>query len=172
LPELPAVVTHPLIRQVAATRAWSAGRCSVAIAGTVPELLDVSRSASRSRPQVEFAVLAIERPGDAELTEESRDELWETFQVPVYRVLLGFDGRVLAHECEALRGLHAGPDALFEETAGGVYLTSLSDVKHPSVRLRIGLAARLEHGPCDCGRPGVRVAPVWQARERLSSAAD
>jgi hypothetical protein len=172
LPDIPATLVHPLNRNVFAARP-AAGRAQYpAIAATRLALLDRAREFARCRPQVEFAVLVVARPGDAELSEPERDQLWEAFQVPIYRLLVGYDGAVLAHECEALCGLHCSADAIFEEFRGSVYVTSLTDLRYPSVRLRTRISGRLEEGPCDCGRPGLRLAPVWLSQEEVSSAAD
>jgi hypothetical protein len=172
VPDLPGTIGHPLNPNVVAASPGAGRTNYTAIMASKLVLLDRAREFARYRPEVEFAVLVAERPGEEELTEPERDLLWDAFQVPVYRLLLGFDGTLLAHECEALGGLHATGDAIFEEYGGAVYVTSLTDTRHPSIRLRTGLSGRLADSPCDCGRHGLRLSPAWRGVEEMSSAAN
>jgi len=42
--------------------------------------------------------------------------LWQTFGVPVYELLVGAEGILLARECELQEGWHAQPYAIFSVT--------------------------------------------------------
>jgi hypothetical protein len=119
------------------------------------------------RPESEFAVLVLFRPGEPALSSADRDLLWKAFQVPVYSLLVGFDGTLLGHECEAHRGWHASANAVFEELKGFVYVTSLADTSRPTMRLNTGIRGKLERSLCDCGRPGVRVQAMSAGRPIL-----
>jgi hypothetical protein len=170
-PRPPRRLRHPLNPRIVAL-APAPGKVRPAIAAPAPALLAGAALSARRRPRAEYAALVVERPGDRPLSETERDQLWDAFQTPVYRLLLGNDGALLAYECEALRGMHATADALFEEHAGDIYVTSLSDLRRPLVRLRTSLTGRLEQGLCACGRPGLRLAPEWRQQSGMSSAAD
>ena len=167
----PDVLEYPLHRGLSACAPEGAGSECPVLAAPAAVLLDLARRARRGRPRVEFAVLVLRHPGDSEVTESERDLLWESFQVPVYAVLCGFDGQVLAHECEAQCGLHATPHAVFEAHDGRIYVTSLSDLNTPTLRVDTGMAGRIDSAPCDCGRPGLRVTAA-SGPSALSSAAD
>jgi hypothetical protein len=77
-------------------------------------------------------VFALNYPGFPFLSETERDQLWQTFQVPVFAVMLDRNGRLLAYECEAQSGLHVGSQSPWS-------------------------ASVLESAPCECGRPGLRL---------------
>jgi phenylacetate-CoA ligase len=98
-----------------------------------------------------------------------RDGLWQRHGVPMFEHLVGMDGELLAWECEAHRGLHVvGENAVFEVVHGELLLTSLTDLEQPTLQMRTGWSAQIETGPCDCGRPGARLAGlrelVWLNR--------
>jgi hypothetical protein len=90
---------------------------------------------------------------EGELSEADREQFWRTFQVPVFEQRRGFDGRVIAHECEAHSGLHLMPErAMFETMANSeILLTSLTDLRFPTLRVGTRLKASIQHDCCDCG---------------------
>jgi len=94
-----------------------------------------------------------------ELREDDRELFWRVFQVPLFEQRLGFDGRVIAYECEAHSGLHIVPErAAFEETAGSeLLLTSLTDLRHPTLRIGTRTAGSIQHECCDCGNAAPRL---------------
>ena len=173
IPGVPETIAHPLKPELVAAVPEPGGGRYTAIAAPAAALLAMAGLRRAVWPQAEFAVLALERPGDAELSETSRDLLWNVFQAPIYRVLLGFDGALLGHECEAQNGLHATSNAIFEERDGRIYVTSLTDRRNPCLRLETGLSGVLDDGLCECGRPGARLTAAGSAMQAdLSSAAD
>src|SRR4029077_3325755 len=89
----------------------------------------------------------------SELAEKDRERFWRVFQVPVFEQRLGFDGRVIAYECEAHDGLHIVPErAAIEETAHSeLLLTSLTDLRRPTLRVGTRLGGSIQHDCCDCG---------------------
>ena len=165
----PETVEHPLLRGVWAS-APNGGGCYSAVAG--PADLFLEMVARTARPEVEFAVLVLRHPGGSPLTESARDRLWDAFRVPVYELLCGFDGKLLAYECEARCGLHVTGNALFEEHRGRMYVTSLTDRRAPAIRLDCGIAGYIATTRCDCGRPGEWIAAAGVCGGELSSAAD
>jgi hypothetical protein len=94
-----------------------------------------------------------------EIGEEDRERFWRVFQVPVFEQRLGFDNRMIAYECEAHHGLHIETErAAFEETAGSeLLLTSLTDLRYPTLRVGTRMTARIQHDCCDCGNASARV---------------
>ena len=99
-----------------------------------------------------------------ELREEDREQFWRVFQVPLFEQRLGFDGRVIAYECEAHSGMHILPErAAFEETANSeLLLTSLTDLRHPTLRVGTRTSGKIQHECCDCGNASPRLVGVGQ----------
>jgi hypothetical protein len=136
-----------------------------ALAGPVAVLLQLAEAAhlaGEAIPSVTRAIVAFTGLQHGDLTEAGRDTLWQVFQVPVFEQYLGADGSLLAWECEAHEGLHTVEDnAIIEESPGSeLILTSLTDRRHPTIRLVTGLAAKLQSGECECGQPGPRLISV------------
>ena len=118
-----------------------------------------ARRGPRAIPAVPRALIAftgLEGPG---LPDSARDLLWQAFEVPLFEQRLGADGSVLAWECEAHEGLHVVErNAVFEQSSNSLLiLTSLTDRRHPLLRLIAGFTGTLETGVCGCGRPGPRL---------------
>jgi hypothetical protein len=107
-----------------------------------------------------------------ELREEDREPFWRVFQVPVFEQRVGFDGRVVAYECEAHEGLHIVPErAAFEETAESeLLITSLTDLRFPTLRVGTRMARSIEHECCGCGNAAPRLVAA-QPRLMLLAAA-
>lgn len=102
------------------------------------------------------------------MTDADRDLFWQVFQVPTFEQFLGFDGRVLAIECEARQGLHIETaSAIFEKESSRpdseLLLTSLTYLRHPTLRVGTGLIGRVERSCCECGRSEARLQIVRPA---------
>ena len=99
-----------------------------------------------------------------ELREEDRERFWRAFQVPLFEQRLGFDDRVIAYECEAHSGMHILPErAAFEEGADSeLLLTSLTDLRHPTLRVGTRMSGTIQHECCDCGNASPRLVGVGQ----------
>lgn len=102
------------------------------------------------------AVIAFTGVNLGELTGQDRELFWDVFQVPVFEQYLGFDGRLVAWECEAHDGLHVqSNEAVIEESDGAgseLLMTSLTNLTYPAIRLATRLYGTLASGPCECGR--------------------
>jgi hypothetical protein len=118
--------------------AGATGRCP-ALYGTFEDL--VKAAAAGAQPG--RAVFVKRRPRNPFLSAAERDELWNRFGVPVLAVLVDEHGKLLGYECEAQQGVHL------------------------NARMKPGPRVRLDHGPCDCGRPGCRLVP--QSARRLGT---
>jgi hypothetical protein len=107
-----------------------------------------------------------------ELREEDRERFWRVFQVPVFEQRVGFDGRVVAYECEAHDGLHIMPErAAFEETAESeLLMTSLTDLRFPTLRVSTRMARSIDHECCGCGNAAPRLVAAKPPLMVLASA--
>lgn len=109
-------------------------------------------------PSLQIAIAVVTSINDAPLADHHRDLLWRAFEVPVFELLTGWDGSVIARECEVHDGLHVDPcrvmPAIRDEELVFTYLTSS---KTPLVLARTGYAAEILDGLCDCGLESARL---------------
>jgi hypothetical protein len=96
---------------------------------------------------VERAVFPVLSPLDPILSTGQRDLLWELFEVPIYILMLDGHGRLTGYECEAQHGIHVVEGYRFPPDP-----------------------ASIESSTCECGRPGVRLAPPTFVEEAPESA--
>ena len=132
--------------------------CDV-LAAPVDVLLSLARL-----PSPGYGVIAFTGISQTPLTSAVRDRLWAAWRTPVFEQFRGFQGELLAAECEAFAGLHFDADlAVWEERsqngAPELVLTSLTNLRHPAWRLTTGRAGRVNHAACPCGSPLPRI--VW-----------
>ncbi|MGB9606861.1 MAG: hypothetical protein ACPL88_13385, partial [Bryobacteraceae bacterium] len=138
------------------------------LAGSPARLEQLAQALKRGAlrmPPPTHALLVLVRPDEPLLTEEQRWRLWSLFRVPVFQELVGFDGQVIAWECEAHCGLHLVEEAAIIEAAqtGATHpllLTSLTDTVHPLIRLATAWSAYLTQRLCGCGQKGQRMLPA------------
>ena len=133
-----------------------------ALAGPVDVLRSVARAVLQTRlrlPSVRFGVLAFAGVSRPALTEADRDLFWRAFEVPVTEQLRGFQGELLAMECERREGLHiVGQAGQWELRGDGeLVLTSFENLRYPVVRLATGLHGWFERGRCGCGNRSPRI---------------
>ncbi len=114
-------------------------------------------------PRVSHAVIAFTLPLHGFLSEEARHLFWRVFEVPVFSQLIGFEGEMLAWECEAHEGLHIeSENAVFEldqrdDGDAELVMTSLVNLRTPVLRLGTGLTGTIEQSACGCGLRGPRL---------------
>ena len=144
---------------------------------TLRALATLALQTGYSLPALRFGAIALTGVGRAVPTDSDRDLLWRAFQVPLYTQFRGFHGELLASECELHDGLHIDPVAAeFEETPGGLLVTSIANLRYPILRLISGFQARIETEPCPCGLETPRLlglAPagaVAVAKQRFAAA--
>ncbi|MEP7362758.1 MAG: hypothetical protein ABI972_05845 [Acidobacteriota bacterium] len=115
-----------------------------------------------------FALVALVGVGTPLLSPVARLRLWRAFGVPVYVHLRGFQGELLARECEAHDGLHFESADVFIERrpSGELLLTSLDNQRHPVVRLASRLEASLAMSVCGCGLATPRLMDLQPAKGR------
>ncbi|MBM3813306.1 MAG: hypothetical protein FJW20_16905 [Acidimicrobiia bacterium] len=124
------------------------------IAGPLEPLRNLARN---GRLPLRHSVIVFTGIGRLAARPADRDLLWRAFEVPLYQQLRGFQGELLAAECERHQGLHILPDAVVELRGEELLLTSLRNFRHPVLRLASGLTGRIDHEPCACGRKSPRI---------------
>ncbi len=127
--------------------------------GVLRSLAAAIESGEQELPPLRHFVVSFTGSEQGELGEDDRERFWRVFQVPVFEQRLGFDGRVIAYECEAHNGLHVVPErAALEETAHSeLLLTSLTDLRRPTLRVGTRLAGSIHRDCCDCGNAAARL---------------
>jgi hypothetical protein len=116
------------------------------------KLAEEVRRGTVDTTSVDRVVFVLTQCGDKPLYDTLRVVLWQTFGVPVYELLVGTGGVLLACECEAQEGWHAQPYASFSVSHGELLVDALRQK-----RLRTGMLGYIETAVCACGRPGMRV---------------
>ncbi|MBV9304279.1 MAG: hypothetical protein JOY62_14325 [Acidobacteriaceae bacterium] len=101
---------------------------------------------------VDHAVFVLTECGDQALLDVSRVVLWQTFGVPVYELLVGKQGDLLASECQAHQGWHIEANAEFFIRNGELRARACGGHIETT-----GLAGYIETATCACGRAGARV---------------
>lgn len=104
---------------------------------------------------VDHVVFVLTECGDRPISDVSRVLLWQTFAVPVYELLVGADGTLLACECELQEGWHAQPYASFSVRDNELVVHAFRQTA-----LRTGLLGSIETAACPCGRSGVRLMNI------------
>jgi phenylacetate-coenzyme A ligase PaaK-like adenylate-forming protein len=122
-----------------------------------PDVLQILCWEELRGPRRAFVVLRA--PGSVDPSSDLRETLWKRFQVPVYEQWRGFQGELLATECDVQQGLHMRPDRAYWETSpeGELLVTSLMNLRHPVLRVRTGLYGRLDQARCECHATGAKV---------------
>jgi hypothetical protein len=143
--------------------------------GALRSLAEAVEAGEQEAPSLRHFVVSFTGGEQGELAEDDRERFWRVFQVPVFEQRLGFDGRVIAYECEAHDGLHIVPErAAIEETAHSeLLLTSLTDLRRPTLRVGTRLGGSIQHDCCDCGNAAARLigARPLPAPQLLAAAA-
>ncbi len=123
-------------------------------------------------PSLKTAIVVLTSLADSALADHHRDLLWQAFGVPVFEQLRGWDGTVIAKECEVHDGLH------IDEAAAILHLhedellaTQLTAPGKPIIRARTGLTGEIATGRCECGAETPRLRNLVQVRVKASVAA-
>jgi hypothetical protein len=122
-------------------------------------------------PSLSVALVVLTRLDDSPLARCHRDLLWQAFRVPVFEQVLGWDGTVIARECEVHDGLHMAESAAIPHLHDDELLvTQLTFFEEPLVRVRTGLAAEIVTGLCECGSPTPRLRNLLPIAQKAASA--
>lgn len=145
-------------------------RAMAGSASHLQELAEQTHVGSIELSSVDHAILVLTGCGDQPLTDVARVVLWQSFGVPVYELLIGPRGTLLASECEAHDGLHVEPGVNFSLHDRELMLEA-SGRAHVST----GISGDLESEPCACGREGMRLVDIklhsTQTARRLAATA-
>jgi hypothetical protein len=124
-------------------------------------------------PNPSTAIVVLTSLGDSPLEDHHREVLWRAFRVPIFEQLRGWDGAIIARECEVHDGLH------IEETAAIFHLheeellaTQLTSLAHLIVRARTGLTGEIETAHCECGAETPRLRHLESVKMNVSTAAN
>jgi phenylacetate-coenzyme A ligase PaaK-like adenylate-forming protein len=145
---------HASVEEVAQSR-------PAVLAGSVGALRTVAAAVADGAVKIEsleFGVIAFTGLGRPGLTAADRDLFWTAFGVPVFEQFRGFQGELLAYECEGHEALHWNADTAHWERAtdGTLVLTSLANLRYPALRLATGVPMEVVEGMCACGRNAAR----------------
>ncbi len=102
-------------------------------------------------PSLKFAIVvfsSVDPKDGGPLAAHQHDLLWKAFGLPVFEQLRGWDGKVVARECEVHNGLHFDAGVRDLVVAG----------------LATGLSAAIEEAHCDCGLETPRLCHLSAAR--------
>jgi len=125
-----------------------------------------------TQPRPDAAVMVFSGMDAGVLTESQRDQIWAYYQVPLFEQLVGTDGKVIAMECEVHSGLHISPsEVILESVDGEIVFTSLTDTRHPAIRVWSGLTGEIDVNPCECGRVEARLLGLARSVEDRSAIA-
>jgi phenylacetate-coenzyme A ligase PaaK-like adenylate-forming protein len=110
-------------------------------------------------PTLTRAVVVFTGLEQGALSASDRDMLWHAFEVPIFEQCLAPDGSLLAWECEAHEGMHlVAENAVLERNSRSeLVLTSLTDRRHPAIRVVTPFTASFQDGTCGCGQTGSRI---------------
>jgi hypothetical protein len=102
------------------------------------------------------------------LAPRHRDTLWLAFGIPVFEQLGGWDGAIVARECEVHDGLHIDESAIvLERHDGELIATPLTMIDEPILRARTGLMAEILNEHCECGAETPRLRNLAPVRSKL-----
>jgi hypothetical protein len=93
-------------------------------------------------PDTTLAIVIESSLDDAPLATHQRDALWKAFGLPVFEQLRGWDGTIIARECEVHDGLHFDAKTVIASVDGNNLLVT----GRPT-----GLSAEIIQEPCECG---------------------
>lgn len=121
-------------------------------AGLALDLADRRRRGLLLLPELKVAVVVLTSLAPPPLSLCDRELLWRAFGVPVFEQLRGWDGAIIARECEVHDGLHIDEtSAILQMHEGELLVTQLRVPGEPILRARTGLTGEILPGFCECG---------------------
>jgi len=116
-------------------------------------------------PSLRLAIVvlsSLESGAGERFSSRDRDVLWSAFGLPVFEQLRGWNGRVVARECEVHDGLHFDAASVIAEAHRGELFVS---------GLPAGFGAEIAAGQCECGLETPRLRWLSRARRRAAAVA-
>jgi hypothetical protein len=121
-------------------------------------------------PSLSTALVVLTRLDDSPLADHHRDLLWQAFRVPVFEQVRGWDGTVIARECEVHDGLHVAESSVIPQLDNDELLITKADTSEEClVPIRTGFAAEIITGHCDCGTETPRLRNLMQAGRQTAA---
>jgi hypothetical protein len=114
-------------------------------------------------PSLRLAILvlsSVDVNDGQQFSSSDRDLLWTAFGLPVFEQLRGWNGRVVARECEVHDGLHFDANSVIADVHG----QELFVTGRP-----VGFRAEIVTGHCECGVETPRLR--WLAKPKSRAAA-
>ena len=112
-------------------------------------------------PNLKLAIVVLTSLDAENFPTQDRDLLWSAFGLPLFEQLRGWDGRVMARECEVHDGLHFDANAI------------VAEVRHEELVVEgrsASLRAEITTGQCDCGLETPRLRRFSRTRTRAAAA--
>jgi hypothetical protein len=132
---------------------------------TALSLADLKLRGLFDLPSLNMALVVLTRLDDSPLAGHHRDLLWQAFRVPVFEQVRGWDGTIIARECEVHDGLHVAESSVIPHLhEDELLVTQLTISEKPLVRVRTGLAAEIVTGHCECGSETPRLRNLMPVR--------
>jgi hypothetical protein len=114
-------------------------------------LADWKRLGRFDLPSLTTAIVVLSSVDHSPLSWRQRDLLWRAFGVPVFEQLRGWEGAIIARECEVHDGLHIDEAAVAVELRRGELLVT---------HARTGLTGEIVRGLCECGAETPRLRNI------------
>jgi hypothetical protein len=138
--------------------------------GTALSLADLKLRGLFDLPSLSTALVVLTRLDDSPLADHHRDLLWQAFRVPVFEQVRGWDGTVIARECEVHDGLHVAESSVIPQLDNDELLITKADTSEEClVPIRTGFAAEIITGHCDCGTETPRLRTLMQAGRQTAA---
>ncbi len=135
-------------------------------------LADRKRRGLIDLPSLKTAIVTLTSFETSPLADSDRDVLWRAFGVPVFEQMRGWDGAIIARECEIHDGLHIDESAaILEIHQNELLATQLAATGEPILRARTGLTGWIVTGLCECGADSPRLRNVSRLPAKASIAA-
>ena len=125
-------------------------------------LADWKRLGRFDLPTLTTAIVVLSSLDHSTLSWRQRDLLWRAFGVPIFEQLRGWEGTVIARECEVHDGLHIDESAPAVELRKGELLVT---------HARTGLTGEIVRGLCECGAETPRLRNINVLNPKATAAA-
>ena len=140
--------------------------------GLALSLADQKQRGLLKVPNLTTAVVVLTSLSDSPFEDHHRGLLWRAFRVPVFEQLRGWDGAIIARECEVHDGMHIDEAAailhLHEDELLATQLTTFTE---PIVRARTGLTGEIETANCECALETPRLRNLASLRANVTATA-
>jgi hypothetical protein len=122
----------------------------------------------RRLPTLRRPLLVFSELSSGLLEPADRDVLWQAFGLPLFEQWRGWDGELLASECEAHEGLHVHIDQCsFDSEQGLLLVSSFAGLLAETHHFPTGYSGRMLSSRCPCGSPLPRLVDLKAAFARL-----